>query len=288
MSGARRFAASILALATVLAPAALAQAAPASELYYERVLMHAAGDRCRLFGPDLEAALESSAAQARGAALRAGNATQAVDDTRERAFARASGVDCRSADLATAAQRVRVAFAGLMRTSHMIYPGEQGAWTADRTAYRSVAWRLVQHAKAGTAATEFGLAGRGGESVLLATVALPDGQTPYAARLVYRDRARAPLPWVGAPNDRPMPPRTASKAVLAQASATCEPQLSPDTNGQARVFRFPSASAEDLASLDPRERFAVEFLFPDGRVLTARFEVGDFVAGRAFLKLGPL
>jgi hypothetical protein len=288
MSAARRIAASIFALASVLAPVAAAQAAPASELYYERVLMRAAGDRCRLFGPELTAALDAAAAQARGAALRAGTAAQAVDATRERAFAKASGVDCRSQDLATAAARVRSAFAGLMRTAHMTYPGEEGAWSADRTAYRSVAWALEQRSTAGGARAEFGLAGRGGANALIATLALADGERPYAARLVYRDRARAPLPWVGAPNNRLLPPRTASKALLAEASSPCEPQLSPDTNEDARAFRFPAAAADELAGLDPRERFAVEFLLPNGRVLTARFEVGDFVAGRAFLRLGPL
>jgi hypothetical protein len=287
MTAARRFAASILALAAVFSPLAAA-AAPASELYYERVLMRAASDRCRLFGPELSVALDSAAAQARGAALRAGTATQAVDATRERAIARASDVDCRSQDLAVAAARVRSAFAGLMRTAHMTYPGEQAAWSADRTAYRSVAWRLVQRSRAGATPAEFGLAGRGADVALVASIALPDGETPYAARLVYRDRARAPLPWVGAPNDRPLPPRMASKALLAQASAPCEPQLSPDTYLDARAFRFPLAAVDEIAALDPRERFAVEFLLRDGRVLAARFEVGDLTAGRAFLRLGPL
>jgi hypothetical protein len=40
-----------------------------------------------------------------------------------------------------------------------------------------------------------------------------------------------------------------------------------------------------LASLDPRESVAIEFLFPDDVVRRAYVEVGDFAAGRAFLNL---
>ena len=47
-------------------------------------------------------------------------------------------------------------------------------------------------------------------------------------------------------------------------------------------------AAEALAALDPREPFALEFLFRDGSVARARFEAGDFAAGQAFLAMGAV
>ena len=54
------------------------------------------------------------------------------------------------------------------------------------------------------------------------------------------------------------------------------------------AWRFPAAVADALERLDPRETFAVEFHFRDGSVATAKFEAGDFTAGRAFLAMGML
>ena len=60
-----------IGLATATAPAALLAANAADQLY-ERTLMSAADDRCRLFSPTISAALDASRAQARGATLRSG------------------------------------------------------------------------------------------------------------------------------------------------------------------------------------------------------------------------
>ena len=56
-----------LAVAATLTPA-LAFAAGPADLYFERSVMAAADQRCRLFTPALGSALAASAAQARGAA----------------------------------------------------------------------------------------------------------------------------------------------------------------------------------------------------------------------------
>ena len=52
------------------------------------------------------------------------------------------------------------------------------------------------------------------------------------------------------------------------------------------AFRFPDAAAQELASLDPREAVAVEFMFPGDVTRRAYVEGGDFAAGRAFLSVG--
>ena len=76
------------------------------------------------------------------------------------------------------------------------------------------------------------------------------------------------------------------EVILAEGKAPAETGLltAPAKSGVA--FRFPARAAEALANLDPRERFAVEYLFQGDRVVTATYEVGDFAAGRAFLAGG--
>ncbi len=276
-----------LALVAALVPVAAA-AAPAIDLYYERELMTVADNRCRLFAPQIGAALEASANQARGAALRAGVDGATVNGVTARAAQRADSVDCGSPDLKIAAQRVRTAFDGWSRTTHMEFPGEAAPWRADRMAYRSITWRLVQTANAGPDPVLFGVAGENNTTGLIAVAAFPDGERPYAARLVYRDGTKTHSAWVGAPKSRPLPPRWASQVVMAQDVEDASDVLAPRGRDHAIAFRFPASSLDALSALDPRERFAVEFLFADDRVRTAAFEVGDLAAGRAFLKLGPL
>src|SRR5207247_10389856 len=93
---------------------------------------------------------------------------------------------------------------------------------------------------------------------------------PYAARLVLRDgalplgpyiarrradaRGRAPLP------DR-LPPRSATRTFAAEARSPAAADLRASGMGAALAFRFPASAADALASLDPREAVAVEFLF---------------------------
>ncbi|HWE47005.1 MAG TPA: hypothetical protein VG407_13350 [Caulobacteraceae bacterium] len=277
----------IFALAAALTPVA-ASAASAIDLYYDRELMTAADNRCRLFAPQIGAALEASANQARGAALRAGVDGATVNGVTTRANQKAVSVDCASPDLKLAAQRVRTAFEGWSRTAHMDFPGETAPWRADRMSYRSITWRLVQTAYDGSDPVLFGLAGENNATGLIAVAAFPNGERPYAARLVYRDGNKTHSAWVGAPKSRPLPPRWASSVVMAEDVEDASAVLTPRGRDHAIAFRFPAATLDALSALDPRERFAVEFLFAGDHVRTAAFEVGDLAAGRAFLKLGPL
>jgi hypothetical protein len=67
-----------------------------------------------------------------------------------------------------------------------------------------------------------------------------------------------------------------------------DPRLAPRGFKQAIQFRFPADAVQTLQALDPREAVAIEFLFsgPAGdEVRTAYFEVGDFTAATAFLKV---
>lgn len=276
-----KLAATAIAVWAVAAPLG-AWAAHPSNVYYERSLMSAAGARCSLFTPGVAAALEAGAQQARGAALRSGMAMNDLKQVRARALAKAAAVACDSNDLTIAAGRVRSAFQAWAKLTKMTFPGEHAPWYADRSTYRSAQWRLYQTGRAGAAPATFGIAGDLDRNALVAVAGFA-GPQPYAARLVMRDEARAALPWLGTAATRPLPPRSASLVLMAEGKSTADRGLLFGTARSGVAFRFPARAAQRLATLDPRERFAVEFLFPGDRMVTATFEVGDFAAGRAFL-----
>lgn len=277
-----------------------ALAAGAADLYYERTLMSAVDTRCRLFEPAIGAALKSAAAQARGAALRSGVAQDSLASVERRARGRAAAADCDSADIATAATRVRTAFKGYAQLARMTWPGDYADWRGDRTVTRlGPMWRLSQTSAFGYDRMVFGFGGEGTPGALLAAVSFSDGRTPYAARLIMRDPARAAQPYLdrrksGAKGRIPLagrtPPPQATRAFAAEARSTASERLRPAGSKSAILFRFPMRAADALDSLDPREAVAVEFVFAGSagdQVRRAYVEVGDFAAGRAFLQVGP-
>ncbi len=294
-----RWTASAAALAALVV-AGSALAAGAADLYYERTLMSAVDGRCRLFEPAVGAALKSAAAQARGAALRSGVPQDSLASVERRARGRASTADCASADIATAATRVRTAFKGYAQLTRMTWPGDFADWRGDRTVTRlGPMWRLSQTSAFGHDRMVFGFGGEETPGALLAAVSFSDGRTPYAARLVMRDPARAALPYLdrrvsGAKGRIPLagrtPPSQATRAFAAEARSTASERLRPTGTKSAILFRFPMRAADALDSLDPREAVAVEFVFAGSagdQVRRAYVEVGDFAAGRAFLQIGP-
>ena len=289
-----------LAVAATLTPA-LAFAAGPADLYFERSVMAAADQRCRLFTPPLGSALAASAAQARGAALRAGIDPGQLAEVKTRADAVAFSQACNSPDIATAAGRVRAAFDGYSRLLRQDYPGAVAGWTAQRSASQSSqVWNLSQKASFGRDSLTFGLAGEGGAAALTAVTRFTDGAAPYAARLVIRDQMRAPRAYLDLrqgttatlPLTARVAPRNLTRAWFAGGRQAADLLLvSQDgkisTQGYT-AWRFPAAAAAAMDDLDPREAVQVEFLFngPAGDIVrTAYVEVGDFAAGRAFLNL---
>jgi hypothetical protein len=281
-----------LAALLIIAPAAASSArAAVTDLYYERALMSAADARCGLFDPGASAALGAAMFQARGAALRSGVDEAGVDAVAARAQARAAATACNAPDLRVAAQRVRVAFKDYARLLRMNFPGEGAGWKADRSLpAKTSAWRLSQSSSLDGAPITFGLAGRwGAPQQLLAVADLGEEQTPYAARLIMRDAARAPrayLPAGGASLAGRTPPRWSARIFVAEARGDADAGLRPTGADQALAFRFPAAAAEAMAGLDPREVVTVEFVYAGRAGDIARravIEVGDFAAGRAFL-----
>jgi hypothetical protein len=278
----------LLGMALAAMPcAALAQPA---HLFFERTVMTAADMRCGLFTPEVSAALAAGAVQARGVALRAGTDTKLLGEREAAARRYAGQLNCRSPKVLAEAARVQQSFSGYARVTRMTYPGDAADWRADRGSGKAARWRLAQDAAFGGGRMTFGLAGREGANALVAVAEFADDQSPYAARLVLRDRSRTQGPYLdtrgkAAPLSRKLPPRGATRAYMAEARSEAEEMLLPKGSDDGWAFRFPAAAAQALADLDPREAIAVEFLFPGERVRTAYVEVGDFAAGRAFLQV---
>ena len=292
-----RAAAIAVGAASALAPVAAA-AATASDLYYERTVMVAADDRCALFAPSVGAALAAAQAQARGAALRSGVSDQNLAAVEARARFKAGAAACQSPDLTTAAARVRTAFEGFAKISRMTYPGDTADWRADRTPGGAVAtWRLSQDVRFGWDRMLFGIVGFGQARPLLAVASFADQAQPYAARLVIRDTTLTTGPFLNRtaadargrlPLASRLPPRGATRVFSAEARSPAGKDLRAADMSSAWGFRFPAGAADALTGLDPRESVAVEFLFAGrngDQVRTAYIEVGDFAAGRAFLKV---
>lgn len=265
-----------------------------SDLFYERAVMSAADARCGLFAPDVAAALAVATAQARGAALRGGVPDEALRASERLALAKAAATDCHSRDLNIASARVRNAFAGFAKLTRLTYTGDVAGWSADRGVGRAARWRLGQETSFGADRMAFGLAGREGVDALVAVAAFSDGAEPYAARLVMRDQGRSAQPYLARygrgstanlPLAQRLPPGSAQKAFAAGARAPAGEALLPKGGTAGWAFRFSDEAAQALAKLDPRESVAVEFLFSGDVVRRAYIEVGDFAAGRAFLRV---
>ena len=272
------------ALVLLAAAAGPVRAGDLLGVVYERTLMREAGTRCKLFDPRLQTALAAGALQARTAALRAGAADSSVESLEAKAHARAAAVPCGSPDLRIAAQRVRAAFMGWSRQATLALPGARGGWRARRWPDRPGAfWALESSGAVGGRRFTMGLrvAGRSdGPSEFVVEVADPRAGGAWTARLVTRDPARAPQPYL-APGGQPPP--EAERAVTAAGKLALD-------GGTAWRFRFPPAAADALSALDPRENARLELVYagPTGdRVVSALVEAGDFAVGRAFVNAGP-
>ena len=274
----------VLLAAAMAGLPATAWAGPA-DTYYERAFVVAADARCDLFAPNIEAALNAATAQARGAALRSGAAEADLVAAAARARARARTVSCVDPQLATVRARVDGAFSGWLRTPRMVFPGARRPWTANRIGSADAHWRLQQMSVVGASPVAFGYAGKGEEAGLTAVVSFVGRSRPYAARIVLRDPVRVSRPWLAGDG---LAPVSARASLWATGVAPADQTLLAEGRTAGEAWRFPAAAAAALERLDPRETFAVEFHFRDGSVATAKFEAGDFAAGRAFLAMGML
>ena len=226
---------------------------------FERTFMLEADRRCVLFTPAVRNSLQAGAAQARGAAKRAGGSPPSVE---VRARTRAQATACRSPDLAVAAGRVRSAHEGWVRVQRLEFPGTAAGWRADRTPTASLRWRLVQTRPQAT----FGLAaGPTGPLHPYAVARFPKQRTPSLARLTIGRRV-----------------------FLAETNLPAPEGLRPAGRGApARAFRFSPAALAALDAAAPDDAVRLDFLARgrSGRTTTVLIERGDYAAARAFLRL---
>ncbi len=282
---ASRMLAATLAAMTLAAPVGAARAA-VTDAFYDRAFMLAAHQKCDLFEPQLIAALDAAALQARNAALRAGTPAADLSAAAARARSRASRTSCDDSDLSRVRTRVEAGFSGWSRAARMSFPGDRSAWRGDRYESKTAGWRLVQNSATGGSPVRFGLAGTGPKSTVpTAVVSFIGRPRPYAARLVMRDRDKTPRVWLTGGG---LPPESVRRGFFAGWFHAAAPSLLTDGARQGEAWIFPAEAAEALSQLDPRETFVIEFLFRDDSVAEARFEAGDFAAGRAFLAMGAI
>lgn len=257
--------------------------------YYDRAFVLAAHEKCRLFAAPVAGALSAATLQAHGAALRAGVTEADLTATARRARARAAEVSCRNPELIIVRDRVTDAFQGWARTPRMDFPGTRASWTANRLRAAEPRWRLMQAGMTGASPVTFGLvADSQGREALSAVVSFVGRPRPYAARIVMRDPSLAARPWLTAAGIGTLPPEAQRRTVWSAGTKAADASVLTEGRTQGEVWRFPDTGANDLAELDPREPFLIQFLFRDGSIATARFEAGDFAAARAFVALGTI
>lgn len=254
------------ALLAGLAAALLAAPALASGpdvLLYERALMLEADRRCTLFTQPVRTSLRVAAAQARGAARRAGQDPDKVEDEARK---RAAAAPCNSRDLQTAAARVRAGHEAWARVQHMNFPGVRSQWRVDRTPSGNLRWRLVQSTPAAT----LGLAGSRSAAPRLYAVAR------------FRKNARPALVRLS----------IGRRVYLAETRSRAPKNLTPQPQSWGRppawAFRFPAAATVALDTAGADDVIRIDFITPGRRGEQTRsvvFERGDLPAARAFSKL---
>lgn len=275
------------AMAAIMLAAMPMQAwADASQTFYERTFVLAAHQKCGLFSAPVRSALTAAQRQARGAALRAGVAATTLNDAERRAQSSAGATACDNPDLRIVKGRVENAFAGWVRMPRMTFPGLRADWVANRVVYRSPNWRLMQTTMTGASPVTFGYASSLSGESLAAVVSFHGRPRPYAVRIVMRDPAKSPRAWLGAAGQ--LPPAALQQVIWSSGMGQAETGLLSAGKTEGQAWGFPASAAAALNRLDPREPFAIEFVFRDESVARAVFEVGDFAAGQAFLELGAL
>ncbi len=270
----------IIALLAFAAPAA-AEAPDARASYVERRGMLELDGQCHLFTPNIRAALQATAMQARGALLRGGWSIAQVQNLEEAVVAAAHRRTCEDPRTGAGAASARNASAAWINANAQSFPGWTRAWYARRAA-SAEGWRLSQAIGAPLAAS-FGVRINGGREALTLTVASTEAQLGEAT-LVMRDAMHTqPLDIAltqriayGLNAGAPLP---ATATQFSSVSAHSERAA----NGAGQTaFVFPDAAFRNLLYLDPRESVEIHFA-NSSQVLMV--DVGDVAVARAFLAI---
>jgi len=265
------------------ASAHAAEGPDAREAFVERQGLIETDSRCGLLGPDLRAALNVGALQARGALLRAGWTSTQVRELEQSVAQAAAARACNDARTLRAAAEARRAFAPWLAVGYMEFPGWERTWLARRGS--SDGWRLSQAIEAPRAGV-FGVRQEGAAQRLALVVSFEADETPpTSATLTLRDSARAALREIALPQrvaygiEAGAPPPGAAVTIPSARS------VERISGGRSQaVFTFPDSAFAALLQLDPRE--SIELRLHNGRsTQTLYVEVGDIAAARAFVTI---
>lgn len=285
---------------------AYAQGGDAESLFIERAALRAANERCQILTADEARALDMGFWLVRTTLIRAEYNLNQIARVGSEAADYAATKPCDDPALLGAAARLADAFLAFSRTPFKEFPGDDRGWTATRTL--TDVWAIWQAEPTGTA--RFGLIypERARDPMafadpdkprepfaLAALIALGgDEPAPSTARLVMRDPAIAPSPWLGglfgdAGYKLPTPPRALSKRHFASQRIMVDAPPYGDNDTQGALFLFDARALASVSELDPREAVEIEFLpsdrNKDAEVKRVKMDVGDFQAAMAFASI---
>jgi hypothetical protein len=268
--------------ALALAAPAYADAPDARASYVERRGVLELDSQCHLFNPNIRAALQATALQARGALLRGGWSIGQVQNLEQTVVAAARARGCHDPRTLTSASTARTASASWINASAQTFPGWTRSWYA-RRAPDPGGWRLAQSINAPLAAT-FGVRVVQRREQLTLVTAAPNGRRATSATLVMRDVMRSN------PIDIALPQRIAyglNAGSPAPATATQFVSVSARVErardgSMLTVFAFPDSAFRNLLNLDPRESIEIH-LAGSSQILLV--DVGDVAVARAFLSI---
>ena len=298
----------LLGLAALAGSPAGAQDDALSAQIERRYFFVQVNDRCHLLTGPATTALKAGYVQARNTALRAGRDMAALATVLDNARNAAAAAACDAPQVTSEMGNAQNALRTYQVQMRLDLPGSRAQWTGVRTDQDTVEWRLAQYQNTAQADFIFGLYGTLSQNALSVTAHFADGSKPYAARLLVRN----PDIWAtGVINP-------AAYGLMAQrptgfgdfsthsfpaynetdVSTMVKPVVKVNFAGfalggryvgaqapvDAQRFDFPKAAVMAMARLDPREDVVIEFDGDKGPVY-ARFEVGDFIPGMAYLSL---
>jgi hypothetical protein len=250
-----------------------AQTSPLERAYGERMAMRALDQRCNFFETGPRRALAGFAAQARGAALRAGTSADLLSLIARQATQKAATKSCVDPAIRAEAARVIEAHRGWRGQMSSQYPGLARTWHVDRSGTDS--WRAVQETGSGTRAGFIA-----SQATLAFAVETPDVNAA-GARLFLRDAGRLGAPKAG--QKLVVPLRVGTNIFVASQRRNADSR--ERFNGPPRpgtMLIFPDETTRAVLHADPRDSFEVEITSRTGQITRMVVEVGDIVAAFAF------
>lgn len=273
----------------------------------KRYFLAEANARCHLLDGPAAMAVTAGYVQARNTLIRSTGSLSGLTPYLAQARDAAQRVDCQAPQLISEVNTAASAYRAFASQPRLALPGVRTEWLAMRSHPTETTWRLAQYQSSGEADLALGLYGTLEDNRFAVMARFADGRTPYSARLIVRDTEVALSGIInqspqGLSDNIPVGFASGTRTFLASDSATLTANLRPEVKTnligytvtgeyagaqgpvEALRFDFPTRAWRAIAPLDPREDIVIAFDFRDG-TRYARFEVGDFITGLAYVRL---